>query len=229
MNNKSIVTRNRIKPKSVNTPLEVFSITTEALTPNERKDSRQNLTDEDNDLLERLMKNLRTHPETITSERCEHFRELEKLRLKYPRNPIILNYLAVGYEYLKQTEKARSLIFETCEKFPDYLFARTAKAKLLFKEGKPIEGFEAIGNALTIKQLYPHRDVFHVSEVKVFEEVLVMYFYFMQDLEQAEFHLKIIEKIALEMLGNPKDPVLVSARELLRLGKDFFWFRKQKK
>jgi len=229
MNNKSTITRNRIKPVSVDTPFEVFTITTEALTPSERKDSRQNPTDEDNDLLERLMKNLRTHSETITSEGCEYFRELEKLRSKYPRNPIILNYLAIGYEHLKQTEKTRSLIFETCEKFPDYLFARAAKAKLLLKEGKPIEAFEAIENSLTIKQLYPHRDVFHASEVKVFEDVLVTYFYFMQDLEQAEYHLKIIEKIALEMLENPKDPVLVSARGLLQFGKEFLGFRKQKK
>jgi len=213
----------------MNIPFEVFTITTEPLTPAERKDSRQNPTDEDNDLLDCLLRNIRTHPETITSERCGYFQELEKLRLKYPLNPIILNYLAIGYEHLKQTEKARSLIFETCEKFPDYLFARAAKAKLLFKEGKRIEGFEAIGNSLTIKQLYPHRDVFHVSEVKVFEDVLVAYFYLMQDLEQAEYHLKIIEKIALEMLENAKDPVLVGARALLQFGKEFLGFRKQKK
>jgi tetratricopeptide (TPR) repeat protein len=175
------------------------------------------------------MKNLRTHPETISSEEYEYFRELEILRSKYPFNPVILNYLAIGYEHLKQTEKATSLIFETCEKFPDYLFGRVAKAKFFYKEGKPKEAFEAIGNSLTIKQLYPHRDVFHVSEVKVFEDVLVTHFYFMRDLEQAEYHLKIIEKIALEMLENPKDPIYLSAQARLQFGKEYLGFRKQKK
>lgn len=174
------------------------------------------------------MKSLRTHPETIRSEECEYFRELEKLRLKYPRNPVVMNYLTLGYNHLNKIEKVNSLLFETCEKFPDYLFARAAVAKMLLKEGKPTEALEAIGNALTIKQLYPHRDVFHASEVKVFEDVLVTYFYYMEDLEQAEHHLKIIEKIALEMLENPNDSVLVGARKLLQYGKTYLGLRKGK-
>ena len=229
MNKKLTATRDRSKPVRVSTSLEMFTITTKALTPDERKDSRQNLSDEDNNLLEYLMKSLRTQPEKITSEECEYFQELEKLRLKYTQSPIILNYLGIGYQHLKQTEKVKSLIFETYEKFPDYLFARTAKAQLLFEEGKLAEGFEAIGNSLTIKQLYPHRDVFHVSEVKIFEDILVKYCYFMHDLEQAEYHLKIIEKIAIEILENPQDPVFVSARNLLQFGKEFLGFRKKKK
>jgi tetratricopeptide (TPR) repeat protein len=221
--------RSRTKSADATSPFEIFAITTEALGPHEIKDARQELSNEDSDLLDGLLQILKMHPETINSEECGYFQELKKMRSKYPRNPVILNYLGMGYEQLKQPDKARDLIFETYEKFPEYLFGRTAKAKILFKEGKPEDAFKAIGNSLTIKQLYPHRDVFHASEVKVFEDVLVTYFYFLGDLEQAEYHFKIIKKIALEMLDNPQDPVFLSAQSLLQFSKEFLGLRRRKK
>jgi tetratricopeptide (TPR) repeat protein len=222
-------TRTIKKPVRIDPSLEVFKITTAPLTPIERKDSRQHLTEEDDDLLENLMKMLRTNPKTVSSEDCEYFRELEKLRLKYPRNPVILNYLAIGYQHLNQIDKSRALIFETCEKFPDYLFGLTAKAGLLLQENKIEEAFKTVKNSLTIKQLYPHRDVFHSTEVKVFQDILVRYFFLKGDLEKAEYHFKLIEKIALELLENPNDSVFVHTRFLLQSGKGLWGFLKKRR
>ncbi len=195
---------------------ERYTVTLNPLEPHELKDSRQKMSPEDEALLARLMHSFNTHPEKITSPDCAYFHENERLRAKYPGNPIPLNYLNLGYNHIKQPQKARDLLFETCEKFPNYLFGLISKAMLLIQEGKPDDAYSVIHSAQTIKQLYPHRDVFHIGEVKSFHGFQVAYHCLKINIEQAEIHFKIIEQLAIELLQDPDDPIYHHAKQQLQ-------------
>lgn len=192
---------------------EHYSITLEPIEPHELKDSRQELSPEDDALLAKLFHLSNNNPEKITSPDCEYFIENERLRAKYPGNPTPLNYLTIGYNLINQPEKARDLLFETCEKFPNYLFALVAKAMLLIQEGKPDEAYSTVRNCQTIKQLYPHRDVFHIGEVKSFHYFQVTYCCCKRNIEEAEIHLKILKHLAIDILGDPDEPVYDNAAQ----------------
>lgn len=210
------VKRNRFKIGSEDAVLKGITVTTNVMTHRELKDARQDLSAKDTDRLLWLLESFQTNPESITSEESEYFQVLERLRLKYPRNPVILNYLAMGYKHLNQHDKARDVIFETSEKFPYYTLGRVSKALIILYEGNPDEAFELIDRALSLKELYPNRSTFHSTEVLAFEDFLVAYFCKKNDLKQAEFHLKIVKAIAFDLLEDPMNPVFIGARNCLR-------------
>ena len=210
------VKRYQFKRDSAKTLEESFTITTKTMTHRDLKDSRQWLSAKDSDRLVNLLEVFQINPESITSEEDEFFQSLQKLRLKYPRNPVILNYLAVGYKHLNQHDKAKDLIFETSEKFPYYTLGIAAKALILLCEGFPNEAFEVVGKALSLKQLYPNRITFHSTELLAFENFLVAYFCHTKDLKQARDHLELMKTVAFELLEDPRNPVFIEAKALVK-------------
>lgn len=191
--------------------LETFEIKTDALTPEESKNNFTVASSEDEELMATLYHNLREHPDTIDSEDCEYFQRLYTLHAKYPDNPVILNYIASGYDHLGQQDQVEKLIAQTYEKFPDYLFAQTAQANIYLRDGFPEKALEVLKGAYTLKQLYPHRTVFHISEVRTFEYFMVKYFCKTGDFEQAGHHLQIMQNILEE-----HDTLLQNAQKLLK-------------
>jgi tetratricopeptide (TPR) repeat protein len=159
------------------------------------------------------------HAECASCQRkCEKF-GLGMLRLKYPDHPVILNYIANGYQCLGQQKKAMEIITETYKKFPDYLFAQTALANAYLEDGLPEKALEVVKGAYTLKQLYPLRDVFHISEVRAFECFMVRYFCEIKDFKQAEIHLQIMEQ-ALEA----DDVLLQNAQKRFKRARGLYHF-----
>lgn len=205
--------------KNTNLPLsairlESFEIKTETLTPTESQNNFPPISPEDEELMATLYHNLREHPDMIDSESCEFFQKLDALHVKYPNNPVILNYITNGYDYLGQQDQVEKLIAKTYEKFPDYLFAQTAQANIYLRDGFPEKALRVLKGAYTLKELYPHRTVFHVSEVSTFEYFMVGYFCETGNLEQAARHLQIMQKILEE-----NDASLRNAQELFKKSK----------
>lgn len=200
--------------------LESFKITTDALTPEESKNNFPAVSPEDEELMSTLYHNLREHPDTIDSENCEYFQKLNTLRAKYPDNPVILNYIANGYDHLGQEDQVEELIAKTYEKFPDYLFAQTAQANIYLRDGFPEKALEIFKGAYTLRQLYPHRTVFHISEVRAFEYFMVRYFCETGNFEQADHHLQIMQKILEE-----DDVLLKNAQKTLKKLKVLYNFK----
>lgn len=194
--------------------LESFTVKSDALTPEEAKNDFPDLLPEDKKCMEVLYHNLKEHPETITSEDCEYFQKLNELHAKYPDYPVILNYIGSGYEHLGRQDRVDKLIIETYEKFPNYLFAQTAQANVYLRNGFPEKALEVLKGAYTLKQLYPHRTVFHTSEVSAFEYFMVRYFCEKEDVERASQHLQLMEKLLEE-----EDPLLQSAQKVLKNSK----------
>ena len=191
--------------------LETFEIKTDALTPEESKNNYPPLLEKDEELLADLFHSLHEHPETIDSENCNYFRQLNKLRVTYPNNPVILNYITSGYQLLEWDEKVDELIAETYEKFPDYLFAQTAQANIYLRDGFAEKAFEVLKGANTLKQLYPHRNVFHITEFRTFEYFMVRYLCITENMKQAEVHLRYLEELLEE-----DDDLLLHAKKLIR-------------
>ena len=196
---------------------EPIEIKTDALTPEESKNSFPAVSPEDEELMATLYHDLHERPDTIDSENCDYFQKLNALRAKYPDNPVILNYITNGYDLLGEKDQVEKLIAETYEKFPDYLFAQTAQANIYLNDGFPEKALEVLKGAYTLKQLYPHRTVFHISEVRAFEYVMVRYFCATEDLEQADIHFQIIQKILEE-----DDTLLQSAQRILKKAKALY-------
>ncbi len=190
---------------------ESYHIKMDALTEKEAKHNFPFPSEEDDELLATLHHELHEHPEKIDSEDCGFFQKLYALRAKYPDIPVILNYMTGGYQLIGRQDKAKELIAETYNLFPDYLFAQAAQANIYLKEGCPEKALEVLKGAYTLKQLYPNRSVFHISEVRAFEQCMVSYFCEIKDVNQAEIHLQIMKDVL-----ESDDPALIEAKSLVR-------------
>jgi tetratricopeptide (TPR) repeat protein len=120
---------------------------------------------------------------------------LEKLKEKYPNVPQIFNLLGLAYSELGNKTKAYDIAKENYLKNPEYLFAKINYAEL-FIHKKQFEKIPPIfDNKLDLKLLYPHRDVFHLSEVAAFYGLIGLYYVFTNDMELANSCYKIMENV----------------------------------
>lgn len=122
--------------------------------------------------------------------------KLTQLILQYPTVPVLKNYLSVAYNvqgnHPKSVEINRWLLAE----HPDYLFGRLNQANVCIENGEFDKVPEILGEAMEIKQLYPERDVFHLTEVTAYLKVVIRYFVAIENQELAENRLKIMKEIA---------------------------------
>lgn len=122
--------------------------------------------------------------------------ELEKLIKKYPRVPQFYNFLSVAYSNTGDYEKARSLILESCEKHPNYLFSKLNYAEYCIKEGNIEKIPEIFDNKLELKLLYPKRKRFHISEVVNFAGTIGYYYAKAGNRRAAEAYYKFLRQLA---------------------------------
>jgi tetratricopeptide (TPR) repeat protein len=111
--------------------------------------------------------------------------QLEKLLERFPECGTLMNWLATAYGHTHQQEKAEQISERNFQLHPDYLFARVNRAALLLEQSKTDEAAEVMENKWDLKQLYPSRDVFHMSEFLALSHVAVMYHTQIGQLEMA--------------------------------------------
>lgn len=102
---------------------------------------------------------------------------LRIMRKNYPKVPCLYNYLAIACHNSGRDEEERDVIYETIEKFPDYIFGKTMLAEYRLSKGahqKIPEIFS--GEVFDLGRLYPDRTVFHISEARAFMGVTGRYF-----------------------------------------------------
>lgn len=190
---------------------ETITIKKKPLTSEELKETYLLPTKEDQELLDELYSCIHNNPEKITSDRCNHFKQLKKLVAKYPDNPTLYSHLAVSYQHLGDNKRVEELIEEMFQKFPDYLFARTAKAGQYLNDNQPEKAFEMLKRAYTIQQFCPDRTVFHISEVVAFANIMIRYCCQANLLAQAELNLQI-----LQQLLDKENPLLKAAESYFK-------------
>ena len=96
---------------------------------------------------------------------------------QYPQVRVLYNYLAVAYSAVGDVERSETVILENIRRHPDYLFARTNYAEMCLGRGEPDKVPEILGARLDLKQLYPKRNLFHISEVVGFYGVVGFYYW----------------------------------------------------
>ncbi len=103
--------------------------------------------------------------------------DLLELKTKYPNVPAIYNYISAAYLYSRQMENYFNSVKETFEKFPNYLFAKTALAEYYINNNKYKEIPGILDGKFDIHMHYPPtKEVFHISEVRAFYSVAGIYF-----------------------------------------------------
>ena len=145
--------------------------------------------------------------------------------LKYPKVPALKNYLSVLYNNLNLPDKSYEVNHWTVAEHPDYLFGKLNLAAEYFFKEEYDRMPEVLGESMELKQLYPQRDTFHISEVVGFFKISILYFSAIGDLEQAEIRLDILKEIA------PDSAELETARQHydLALLKDNFIRREEER
>jgi len=137
----------------------------------------------------------RLHPEAQRDPQ-RAIPELVDLIKKYPKVPMLYNYLSVAYSQAGQWEKAEEVIRENYQRNPDYLFARLNYAELCRTQGDYEQIAEIFEHKFDLKLLYPNRKRFHISEVANFMGLIGIYFLETGQQEAAEKYYEILKKIA---------------------------------
>jgi tetratricopeptide (TPR) repeat protein len=122
--------------------------------------------------------------------------ELEGLFERFPNASILMNWLSSAYERLGEHDKANAMTLLCYEKHPNYLFARTNYANILLQSGKTAQANEVMGGKWELRDLYPDRKVFHVSEFTAFATTAVFYFCGIGQLKRAEAFYEALRDIA---------------------------------
>lgn len=167
-----------------------------------------------------LLEELHPIPKELSGE-IEHLYELVIERVKsseikflqliekYPGSPILKNYLSILYKNIGKFEKAKEVTNWLVKEHPGYLFGRLNKA-IEYLENKEYEKIPGLmGEHMEIRELYPDREVFHVSEIKAFLGFTIMYYAAIEDIEQAEMRLAELKKVA------PENTDIVELEELV--------------
>ena len=134
---------------------------------------------------------------------------LTDLILKHPTSPQLKNFLSVAYSIQGNYKKATEVNTWILSEHPDYLFAKLNLANEYITAGQPHKVPGVLGEAMEIKELYPHRDLFHLAEVTGFYKVAISYFVAIKNPEVAENRLEVLKEIA------PKHPDTISAETFL--------------
>lgn len=139
----------------------------------------------------------RLHHESQDRPR-EAIPELLDLIDKYPKIPMLYNYLSVAYSGSGQREKAEEAVRENYRRNPDYLFARLNYAELYRVKGEYDKIAEIFEYKFDLKLLYPSRKKFHISEVANFMGLIGIYFLATGERDTAEKYCDILKQIAPE-------------------------------
>lgn len=125
-----------------------------------------------------------------------YLEHIKRLLVKYPNVDALHNYLYIAYRILGENRQAHQVLLETHERFPDYLFALVELGMINLRRGEPERALEMLGGCHTLKELYPLRHEFHISEAIAFSYFMACYYVDVGQASKAIKHLELIEKVA---------------------------------
>ncbi len=120
---------------------------------------------------------------------------LEDCLQKNPNNPLAITWLCAAYESLDQKDKARELLEENVQLYPQYIYNLTRLSKIYLEEGAHEKVPPLFKNTWNLKELFPDRNVFHIGEVIAFLQVCCDYFYQAGKKEEANNYLTMLKEV----------------------------------
>ena len=138
---------------------------------------------------------------------------------RYPDVPTVKNWLQVAYRGVGRAADAAAIADRVVAEHPDYLFARLHRVEQLLADARYDEIPAALGG-LDLKQIYPHRSTFHVSEAIGLWGLLAKYKLMVGDLLGADRHWVDLQRIAPDhpmtaQVGGLFGRLVEAAQELL--------------
>src|SRR6516162_6887073 len=135
--------------------------------------------------------------------------EVERLMTTYAHIPTFANHLSIAYLAAGDQEQATACVRAAYRRHPQYLFAKVNYANLCLQQGE-IEKVPGIfDHACDLKQLYPHRKRFHVSEFAGFAGVMCRYFCAIGEQDTAILYYQMLKQVA------PRHPLTKHAKRVL--------------
>ncbi|NJO04065.1 MAG: hypothetical protein HC880_22460 [Bacteroidia bacterium] len=123
-------------------------------------------------------------------------RDLEDLIKKYPDLPTLKNHLQMIYKKTGQFDKANATLQEIVIQHPDYMFGKLEWAANLMNEGQMEESREVIDFTREMNEVFPEREIFHISEVVTFTLNTIRYYVLNHDFDRAEQYLDRLRLLA---------------------------------
>ena len=121
--------------------------------------------------------------------------QLSDLIARYPNCLSFQNFLVNAYLTRGEKQKSHEITERMYVEHPNYLFSKLQKAETYIYAGKPKEVMEILGKRLELKDLYPDRDWFHLSELTSFLGVVIMFYISIGDLRAANIQLSRLHYI----------------------------------
>ncbi|HEV2292400.1 MAG TPA: hypothetical protein VGR35_01005 [Tepidisphaeraceae bacterium] len=137
------------------------------------------------------------HELTMTRP-AEAVPRLESLVEKYPQIPVLKNWLSVAYQQTGREAESDAMGERLWREHPDYLFARISQAQVHLRRGELEKVPTVFGDKLDLKLMYPHRNVFHISEVVAMYNVLAEWHCRKGEPDKAMIYLDQLEELAPE-------------------------------
>jgi tetratricopeptide (TPR) repeat protein len=132
-------------------------------------------------------------------------KELNDLIRKYPKVPQFKNQLSVFYAQQGNMKKAYDVNELILQEHPDYLFGKL-NLVVTYLSAKDYEKIPAVlGESMEIKELYPHRNIFHINEVASFYQITILYFLGIGNLEAAESRLEVLNELPEDIFTNKNE------------------------
>ncbi len=134
---------------------------------------------------------------------------LEELLVRFPDEPMLLNWLATALQSAGEMDKAEAIALRNFQANPDYLFAKLNYLHIRLAKGD-LEAVERVlDKKFDLKLLYPERNVFHVTEFMALAHLMVCYWVKKGEFKPARLLFGTMEKVA------PEHPTTVALRGMI--------------
>lgn len=120
---------------------------------------------------------------------------VEAMLEEFPDECHLLNLYANALSATGQEQRSMEVTERNYRLHPTYLFARINYAEVLIVTGRIGEVRAVFGGQIELKHMYPHRNVFHYTEVIGMFSLTGRYFIALGDLEGARRCLKLLQQL----------------------------------
>lgn len=150
----------------------------------------------------------------VHEEPEEAIPDLERLVEQHPDVPAFHNWLMAAYGMAGRLDDAKRTAALNYERNPSYLFARINHAQMLMEQGKLEEAVKVAAN-FSPPAIYPHRKMFHITEISAIGALAVEYYIKIREFAAAEVWIDTLESIVIDpgqlillqmKLANAKSP-----------------------
>lgn len=122
--------------------------------------------------------------------------DLLNFKKKYPNLYIVYNYLYNAYTMIDQKEEAYKIAEESYKKFPDNIYAKITYAYKFLNNNDFETVSKIFDNKFDLKEIYPDKKSFHISEFASLTDFCVSYFLKINQIDKAKEYFYGLKNIA---------------------------------